>query len=204
MNHLRDISPWFRAVVTGESTVSAKPSINLPHDDADTFELFLQWVYTKTWPLSTNPDGDERYMQLARLYVFAGRYVVMELKNWVVDQFFEIYTKANETPGAEVISYVFESTTVSSPLRKLLARMYARNHQKYKTGKWANLLYHIPDFGAALALAFADRLESSPVAHRTEEYLGERNSYYGALPYVYPLSNCSYQIHSRMILLTHF
>ena len=88
--------------------------------DADTLELFVQWLWNPArMRFATNPD--DHCMQLARLYAFGDRIAAPALQYEIVSRFYEI-VNAGGTPDLRVVSFVFNNEHIpsGSPLRKFM------------------------------------------------------------------------------------
>lgn len=193
MNHVCRVSPVLKSAFTGKFKETAEKSMDLPENDPDVFELFLQWVYEKTCQLPAgdiNEEIDKRYMQLAQLYVLADQLLVIELKNYVIDLYFEITTQTDRLPRPAVVFYVYENSMKGSPLRKLLVQSYScmLDLGWYKNKSNAEILSENPEFASDLAITFASQIRSNDQL-RSERGLGDKKSYYEASRYVLSHSN---------------
>lgn len=78
-HQLFEVSTFFKAAFTSQYEESSEKSMDLLEDDVDTFELIVQWLYTKECHIWNN-DGEELdddgdyFMQAVRLLVFADKY----------------------------------------------------------------------------------------------------------------------------------
>ncbi len=115
------ISTFFKAAFSSEFLEAAERSMSLEDDDVATFERFVSWLYTRRYELSAI-GKDERYMELAKLYVLADKYNVSRLKKEIIDQLFEIHEASDCPPSLDVVTYVYENYTANSSFRKLLVR----------------------------------------------------------------------------------
>jgi hypothetical protein len=101
---------------------TATQRIPLPEDDPNIVHLFVQWLYDPDPTFSVLLD--EKFMQLARLFEFADRLFIFQLKNYVIWQFFNLRSK-NHVPPIPVVEFVFENLPDDSPLRKLIVLLPA-------------------------------------------------------------------------------
>ncbi|WEW60202.1 hypothetical protein PRK78_005687 [Emydomyces testavorans] len=155
-------SPFFNGALTHDFKEAAENAISLPEDNPDTFERFLQWLYSGSFSLSgiaTDEEVDERYLQLSELYVLADKLEVPHLKNDVIDELFVMKRHPDKPPQAEVISYVYENTGEKSPLRKLMVAwlVWHVDFKWYTTSSAPAFLSQCPEFAADLAVALARR-----------------------------------------------
>jgi len=159
---LCDEVPFFKAAFTKEFKEASEGALHLPEDDVDTFERFLQWIYSGEYNLSgleTETEADERYLQLAMLYILADKLQVPRLKNNVIDKLFEMKAKANRVPQRTAVSYVFKSSMGNSQLRKFMVDWYAWHiNFKYYNEAAKEFLYQCPEFAADLAITLAQRV----------------------------------------------
>lgn len=175
-------SPFFNGALTRDFKEASENAVTLPEDDPDTFERFLQWVYSGTYVLSgigTDDEVDERYIQLVQLYTLADKLEVPALKKSVVDELFVMKSNPDKPPQIEVISYVYENTRERSPLRKLMVAwlVWHVEYSWYTTPVAASFLAQCPDFAADLVVALARRFVDfnalSPFNESPEKYYEE-------------------------------
>ena len=170
---LCEASPFFRAALTTDFKEATEERVTLLEDDADTVDRFVQWLYTKSYQLSSSERSDEHYLQLARLYVLADKLQVCTLKDEIIRELFQI-RKSNklQPPSMSVVTYVFENTMENSAFRRLIVAWYVWHIDM----KWYNYdttaaeIAQVPSFAAALAICLAKRIggRSSPFDDRVE------------------------------------
>ncbi|EEP81268.1 conserved hypothetical protein [Uncinocarpus reesii 1704] len=151
------------AALTRDFKEAAENAVSLPEDDPDTFERFLQWLYSGRYILSgigSDEEVDERYLQLAQLYTLADKLEVPPLKHEIIDELFMMKRNPDKPPQTEVIAYVYENTGERSPLRKLMVAwlVWHVDFRWYSTPNATNFLSQCPEFAADLAVALAQRL----------------------------------------------
>ncbi|EER25635.1 hypothetical protein D8B26_000046 [Coccidioides posadasii str. Silveira] len=182
-------SPFFNGALTSDFKEAAEHAITLPEDDPDTFERFLQWVYSGTYVLSgigSDEEVDERYMQLAQLYVLADKLEVPALKHNIINEMFLMKLSPGKPPQVDVISYVYENTRVRSPLRQLIVAwlVWHVDFEWYKTANAMNFLPQCPEFAADLAVALARRFVDF---NMLDPFTGSPDNFYhegSVFPYV--------------------
>lgn len=128
----------------------------------DAVNRFVEWLYTHCYALSsTSNETQERYMELARLFVFAEKYVVVDLKNDIIDKLFDIKAKCVNPPQMPLVRYVYENTPMGAPFRQLLVAHYTWHIGMKWCGHEAtpSKLYEIPEFAADLVVSLGKRLE---------------------------------------------
>ena len=129
----------------------------------DAVNRFVEWLYTHCYGLSSTGTADkvhERYMELARLFVFAEKYDVVDLKNDIIDKLFESRAKTAVPPQLPLIRYIYENTPMGSPFRRLLVAHYTWHinmdwYGRESTPAW---LYENSEFAADLAVSLGKQL----------------------------------------------
>jgi len=162
---LCDASPVFNAAFNGGFSESFKRSMNLPEDDPEVFERLVQWLYWKAYdlpPFVKGASGDAQimFMRLARLYVAADKYGIIDLKNDVLDRLHKAYVDRVAITGYKVLDYVYPNTTAKSKLRAFLVASYVWdvNWTWYQRECAQKMFCARPEFAAAVAMAMASRL----------------------------------------------
>ena len=103
--------------------------MSLPDDDKDAVECMIQSIYTKKLRLTTTVSKDTShlcYMELAKLNALAEKYDICSLRNDIIDEFFK-FSELDLPPDIGSITYVYNTTSERSSLRKLLVAWYAYN-----------------------------------------------------------------------------
>ena len=103
--------------------------LELLKDDPKAFELLVKWLYQG----KLDDVGDmalEKKWEYAdtcqKLYVLCDRINLPELKNHAIDQFRKGCFGAGLVPGPEEMKPIYEHNHPSSPFRKLISRIAAR------------------------------------------------------------------------------
>lgn len=116
---------------------SFKNSIELPDDDIDTVDRFMQWLYTKDYQLTgfhTEEEAHKRFDALAKLNTFADKFSIALLTNNIIDRMWEVWelyskkalpSKQLFCPRISLVGYVYENTTPHSAFRKLMVAWYS-------------------------------------------------------------------------------
>ena len=93
--------------------------MKLPEDDADTCDLFFQWLYWGVRPLLTLEkltDNEEILMQSVKLYVLAGKYDIYGLMEDLMDGFVKaIKNQPEYAPSLDIISYAYGNEITHLP-----------------------------------------------------------------------------------------
>lgn len=149
-------------------TLAQEITLNSPEIPVEASERLVQWLYTKNYALSPiiQENTQDRYMDLAALFVLAEIYVIADLKNSVVDKLFELQAKRFQPALIPIVEYVYKNTPVSSPFRYLLAAYYAWEigMDWYTNANTHNHLRSDPEFAADVAIHMGKRLSW---AHRS-------------------------------------
>lgn len=159
-------SDFFRSAFTGDESYveNTTQSMTLSGTEVtlDALERLVEWLYTQSYTLSSTDSQEvtsERYMELARLFVLAEKYVIVDLKNDIIDQLFLTKKQTASPPPFAVVSYVYEHTPMNSPFRLLLVAHYTW-HIGMKWYEWTTTPSHLqkfPDFAADLAVSFGKK-----------------------------------------------
>ncbi len=174
-------SPVFKAAFSGACRESSEHRMALPEDDPETVERLMQWMYFKSLGLTKAvcpKTSDERYWQLAKLNTLADKFDVGLLKNSIIDELFALKMTPNVTPPQPpVIAYIYENTTETSFLRKLIVGWYAW-HIEYDWFTFSGtpaVLENTPMFAADLAIAMSQRVQNPSLK---SPFCSEPSSYY--------------------------
>ncbi|KAF3005142.1 hypothetical protein E8E13_010416 [Curvularia kusanoi] len=128
-------SLFFKKALSGTWKEAEEHVIKLPEDDSDTFDLYLQCLYSQE--LSVVPDpvpedycGTDEHDDLAKLYVFAEKIQDIRTKNVVIQAFLKNVWKMQlddnwHYPDEETIKIIYDRTPPGCPMRRLLVDIYA-------------------------------------------------------------------------------
>ena len=165
-NLLCEASPVFKAAFLGDTdyteTTAQEMTLSGPEITIQAMELLVQWLYTKDYDLKPIRKGDTqgRYMQLASLFVLAEEYIMVDLKNNIIDRLFELQAARLQPPQIPIIEVIYENTPISSPFRLLLAAYYAWHVDMdwYAGAESTKVLHSHPIFAADVAVQMGKRL----------------------------------------------
>ena len=104
-------------------------TLELPEDDPGAFELLVKWLYQgRIDDVSALPvEKKWEYAETCqKLYMLCDRVSLPDLKNYAIDQFRKGCFEAGLVPGPEEMRPVYENTPPSSPFRKLISKIAAR------------------------------------------------------------------------------
>ncbi|KAK0515911.1 hypothetical protein JMJ35_001945 [Cladonia borealis] len=182
---LFEYSPVFKAAFSGKCRESSERCMALPEDDPETVERFMQWLYFKSIGLTkgVSPETwDECSLQLARLNTLADKFDVGLLKNSIIDELFALAKIAAWLPETPVIAYIYENTTETSSLRKLIVEwhVWQIDYDWYTHSDTRADLKTMPAFVADLAIAMSRRVQDpsleSPFHSDPSSYYEDRST----------------------------
>ena len=160
-NILCSASPFFKAAFNGNFKEAAEGDISLPEDDPETFERFLQYLYTKSYNLSSYATDkleacQRQTWEYVKLYVFAEKAQVEPLQHHIIRGLFALEQKKHTKYPVpyECIKYAYDHTMPGSPLRRILAATYVWHTQVLAP----KLLANTPDLAADVACGLQKRL----------------------------------------------
>lgn len=128
-NILSHHSSFFEKEATPTHTKLQGSSIELLDEDPCAFELLVRWVYqgkiddVSALPMEKKWDHADACQ---KLYILCDRLQMTELKNLAIDQFRKGCNEAGLVPGPEEMKPIYEKTPPSSPFRKLVSKIAAR------------------------------------------------------------------------------
>jgi hypothetical protein len=115
--------------INGEHKKFKDGKIDLPEEDPGAFELLVKWLYQgKIEDVSTFPiDKKWDYADCCqKLYLLCDKIHLPQLKNIAIDQFRKGCHEAGLVPGPEEMRPIYQKTIPSSPFRKLVSKIAAR------------------------------------------------------------------------------
>lgn len=115
--------------VNGEHKRIHDGKLELPEEDPGAFELLVKWLYQgKINDVSWMPkDVKWDYaFTCQKLYLLCDTIGLQELKNQAMDQFRRGCHEAGLVPGPDEMKPIYEKTAPSSPFRKLVSKIAAR------------------------------------------------------------------------------
>jgi len=107
------ISPFFKAACEGKFHEAVHNQIVLPEEDVDSFELFVQWLYTGHFVKSQDTWTE-------RAWVLGDKLGISAFKDQAMTQLLDEYASSPFFPfNKNVVEYVYTHTTAASKLRIL-------------------------------------------------------------------------------------
>ena len=136
--------------------------MTLPEDDAETFEDFAEWLYSRKFEILPEPK-EARYMGPLKLFVLADKYNVNDLKNIVIEKIFILGKKWETRPSPTEIAYIYEHTHQGSGIRKMIADWYAWNIDLvwFECPNSQTFLRQHPDCATDFSVSLAKRFKNA-------------------------------------------
>ena len=160
-------SPVFRAAFSGGFKGAAERSMSLPEDTVIDLDLFVLWLYTRHIHMDvceTEEQWGERVRDLFLLYIFAEKYEVIQLKNDIVYEIFDIARQDKvAAPSPKIAEVMFTKTGSASSLRRLTALWYIWkvDLEWFRCEESSIMLLDSPEFILELVFAFAEHSQEA-------------------------------------------
>lgn len=103
--------------------------LELLDDDPRAFELLVKWLYQGKIDDVSDMPTEKKWIYAdacQKLYVLCDKIEMPQLKNFAIDQFRKGCFEAGLVPGPEEMKPIYDKTPSSSPFRKLVSRIAAR------------------------------------------------------------------------------
>ena len=125
-DQLCEASSFFKAAFQGNFLEGSEMRMRLPEEEKHTFELFIEWLYNRSYEICNIEDEaeGEGFMEPIKLYILADKYDVTVLKSHVITQLFALRNE-KWVPDSDTVAYAYVHTPRSSHLRKFLADWWA-------------------------------------------------------------------------------
>ncbi len=151
--------------------------MDLPEEDEQIFDLFVQWLYQGCYEISPKDveANGQRLMEPVKLYVLADEYDVSGLRSHIITKLFAVCKTGNVTPGLTTMAYAYERLSPKSGLRRLFADFYACKLPiswliSDDAQKW---FQEHPQVAAAVVTSFATYATTTSRAMQTNPFAGE-------------------------------
>ena len=121
-------STWFQKQAE-EGNKQNFGKVELFDEDPRAFELLVKWLYQGKIDDVSDMPMDKKWdyaYACQQLYVLCEKLNLPSLKNRAIDQFRKGCYEAGLVPGPEEMKPIYERTPPSSPFRKLVSRIAAR------------------------------------------------------------------------------
>jgi hypothetical protein len=115
--------------INGEHKKFKDGKLELLDDDPEAFELLVKWLYQGKIDDVSNLPGDKKWDYAdccQKLYLLCDKIHLPQLKNIAIDQFRKGCHEAGLVPGPEEMKPIYQKTAPSSPFRKLVSKIAAR------------------------------------------------------------------------------
>lgn len=169
-------SSFFKDFVDEDTKKKPGGKLELTGYDPRAFELLVKWLYQgKIDDVSDMPmDKKWDYADACqKLYLLCDKIGLPQLKNFAIDQFRKGCFEAGLVPGPEEMKPIYDSTPCSSPFRKLVSKIAARQimdpHGQNDAGKYREVLQGSPDFAIDVINAIKEGTGGKLFADPTEE-----------------------------------
>jgi hypothetical protein len=174
-------SDFFRAAFDGSFREAFERKIELPDVETDVFEAFQFWLYTQGLP-GNEFDPDEIHPEwslLVKLWIFGDQHQTPLLQNHVLDVMWSKITDSGNP--LFMIEYVYENTTSSSPLRKVVIDLMLH---RAEMGQMPGEDFTLADQACTDMMVAAINLGSGD---RNQEYVNRRERFH----------RCHYHVHAE-------
>ena len=122
---LCEVSPFFKAAFTSEFREGSEKRMDLVEEDEDTFDHFIQWLYSRQYEIPGDGTGSGGFMKPLRLFVLAEKFDISKLKNLLMTKMFAAAKQNSIGLKLSEVAYAYEHTPPSSIIRRLLADWFA-------------------------------------------------------------------------------
>lgn len=147
---------YFRTALSGTWQESVTRSFDLSEETVGVFTLFAHWLYFKKLDFTTEIDTDDFLVQA---YLLGDRRGAPNFQNAIVDALHERWD-ASQKIAPKLITTIFQETTSSSRLRRLVADRWAwsaKPGERKSIITKGEAIHH--EFVIALGQAFLARLD---------------------------------------------
>lgn len=161
---LFDASPVFRKAFTSDFQEASKRTMDLPEDDAGTFEPLVSCIYSKSFDIDLFEDAtsdSEREVQAAQLFALAEKYDVESVMlNIGIGLYAHarakrceqtMYTRKYTPPERRAVEIAHNYTSRDSILRKVFIDWYSVCEVSADTGL-RDWLPNVPEFASDLVV----------------------------------------------------
>jgi BTB/POZ domain len=139
---LCEVSGYFKAALTGQFAEASKNEITLGDYSADTFDAFLQWLYSKSLDLADHSgqfvtgSATIKWTTAIDLYVFAAYIQCPKLGDEVLECIWRMVRGprwSSSLPSHDAVNAIYGSTPEYCELRRLIIALFV---WKRDTGVW--------------------------------------------------------------------
>ena len=131
------------------------------NEDPDTVDLFIEWAYSSSLDENVEDAAEMNAwaMELAKLYIFANKYLVIQLESQLVYLLQDLSEKCSEAPQFAVVEYVYQNTIPKmTEVREILTTwLITKSDPTNLKERMRGELLSLPECLADLAIAFQAR-----------------------------------------------
>lgn len=158
--------------------------MTLPEDDERIFDNFVHWLYTanifnivKFSQIQAVKHPNSK-IRAVRLYIFADKYDVPELKSTICRRLIEQARESRDPPPSSTIIEAYKVLPPKSPMRRLLPDWLAMTLEPktFEDLEWRKQYQSQPDIVLDLAHAFCRR--AAPGKSKLGPIWGPKEDYY--------------------------
>ena len=148
--------------------------MTLPEDDEETFEDFVEWLYSGKFEISPHPPNGI-FTAALKLFVLADKYRVFELKNIITKQIFILGKNMQKPPSLTELSYAYEHTVQHSGIRKLLTDWQTWNIDLiwFERPDVQAFLRQHPDCATDLCVGLAKKFKKTMIHEAYDPFLAD-------------------------------
>lgn len=132
------------------------------HEEPDTVDRFVGWAYSSSLDEDVEKETEMNAwaMELAKLYIFANKYLVTGLESQLVPLLQDLSEKCSEAPQFAVVEYVYLNTIPKMmEVREILTTwLITKSDPMNLIGRMQGELLALPECLADLAIKFHARL----------------------------------------------
>ncbi|KAI9712146.1 MAG: hypothetical protein M1812_006984 [Candelaria pacifica] len=129
---LCNTSSFFQGSFEGEFKEAAEKALYLPEDEAEGFEIFVQWLYRGGLPGIANYatfDAEQLLSSNIALYHLADKLCIVPLQNLAIERIGEIFKRGKQVSmRPSTILGIYQNTRPDSMLRKLSVDLAAHRY----------------------------------------------------------------------------
>lgn len=132
------------------------------HEDPDIVDHFVGWAYGSSLveDVENETEMNAWALELAKLYIFANKYLVTRLESQLVPLLQDLSEKCSEAPKFAVVEYVYQNTIPKMiEVREILTTwLITKSDPMSLIGRMRGELLALPECLADLAIEFHARL----------------------------------------------
>ena len=171
-------SAYFRSCFNSTFMEAREGRVTLEDEDPEVFKRFNEWLYTGKVLYDDETYENISFAPLLDLYVFAERRLMPRLQNACIDALISKDKESPHLPPALPVQHVWDHTSVSSPMRRLLVDLHVRfGDMRDILASDEDIELYSKDFLAAIIVAYYDAKKDGPVKV-CSDFWKERSRYH--------------------------